>query len=93
MEFNVTAIRNAAKLITFAANIGMDLDRIGEIAYHTESKKTFMRHDDYKFELRISDSSNDIVASWYYGGVEWTKVCTEDTTLDGIDGLIEWSEK
>jgi len=95
MDFKGTSPKQVTKVITlmtFATNIGMDLGGICGIARGAGSKETFMWHDDYKFELLVSDSSNDIVAFYYDrdNGVDQTIVCTEGTTLEE---LIELSEK
>jgi len=87
MELKVTShaqALKATKLIAFAANIGMDLRETFGVVYNGKLEGTYFWHNDYKFELLISDFSDDIAASWYDGRLDREVVCTEDTTLDEL---------
>jgi len=94
MELKVTTpeqFTKAIRLMTFANNIGIDLSDICCIVCNAGSKETYMWHNNYAFELLISNSSNDIVALCYDcdSRIDREMVCTEDTTLAE---LIEWAK-
>lgn len=87
----------AARLITVAGRLGMDLSGYGELALNSKYKNIYLWLEDYSFCLFIDKDDNlKALYTCFIDGTEILKDVSDSTTLDELDkwamGLHEKSE-
>jgi hypothetical protein len=82
------AYRKIAKILTKAADLGMDLSGYGEASENTTSGHVYLWLEDYPFTLFISLGSDEVQALWS------DPENGEETEIEvgsmSLDDLIEW---
>lgn len=86
-------IRKAARLITRADELGMDLGGYGEAAVNPSSGNTYLWLEDYPFALFISPGGSDTIWALWSDPYDGDEHEMEVTTVATLDYLEAWAEQ
>lgn len=90
IELNSINAGKAAKLLSKAADLGMDMSGYGFIEENPDSGCVYIWCTDYKFDLCISLGSSSVHAIWIdpYDGEEVERIAG-----NSLDAIYKWCDK